>query len=339
MKNRACHRDTIMKPSRTIQQPLVSILILNWNRHDDLREAILSARKQTYENLQIVVVDNGSVDRSAEMVEESFPGVKLIRLHRNVGCPEGRNIGMINCDGEFIFTLDDDGVIQNDVIEKVVSLFGTNDRIGIVTIKTVNYYSGEARPAIHRCDSEKSGFVASFSGGASAIRKSILHKTGYYPHSYIYGGEENYLVYSVFNAGYLIYYLHDAVMFHKLTPKTRAEINKVKLLFRNELITTWRYFPLLLALAVTVRKYYLYFMLALRERQLGTYLKVLISSPFIIMTTRLRERVAMDDVSIMMVQRIKNRVIEDLDSLELEVAAIRRDPSYWKWLLNPRTAA
>lgn len=328
-----------MNSIQAVHEPLVSILILNWNRHDDLREAILSARKQTYGNLQIVVVDNGSVDRSADMVEEFFPDVKLIRLHRNVGCPEGRNIGMINCDGELIFTLDDDGVIEPDVIGKVVRAFGADERIGVVTIKTVNYYSGEARPSIHRCDSEKSGYVASFSGGASAIRKSILHKTGYYPYSYMYGGEENYLVYSIFNAGYRIYYLHDAVMFHKLSPKTKAEINKVRLLFRNELITTWRYFPLPLAFAVTIRKYYLYFRLALRERQLGTYLKVLIYSPFIIMTTRLREKVSMDDVSIIMVQRIKNRVFEDLESLEREVGKIRKEPSYWKWLFNLKTSS
>jgi GT2 family glycosyltransferase len=323
-----------MNHSSENRTPLVSVLIINWNRCEDLREAILSAKEQTYPHIQLVVVDNGSVDGSVEMLTESFPEVKLIRLHRNVGCPEGRNIGMINCDGEIIFSLDDDGTIEKDVIEKVVDAFDKNNRIGVVSIKLIDCYSDEAHPVGQVSDLEQNSYVASFSGGASAIRKSILNATGYYPHSFIYGGEENYLAYSIFNAGYLIYYLNDAKMFHKVSSKQRSAINNFKRRFNNDLVTTWRYFPLHLAFVATLRKYYLHLKTAVRQKRCLSFLGILAVSPLLITKTRLTERVKLDDATIIMMMRVKDRSFVDLESLDREFQAIRKNPSYTRWLLR-----
>ena len=60
--------------------PLVSIQILNWNRADETVRAIKSALNQTYNNIEIIIIDNGSTDDSIEKIEINFPNLKLIKL-------------------------------------------------------------------------------------------------------------------------------------------------------------------------------------------------------------------------------------------------------------------
>ena len=57
-------------------QPLVSVVIVNWNRCDDVVETLTDLQSQTYQNIETIVVDNGSVDDSIITLEEKFPEVK-----------------------------------------------------------------------------------------------------------------------------------------------------------------------------------------------------------------------------------------------------------------------
>ena len=75
-------------------KPLVSIQILNWNRAEDTQIAIQSALNQTYENIEIIVIDNGSSDDSVSLIRKKFSDIKLIELEKNFGCPGGRNLGI-----------------------------------------------------------------------------------------------------------------------------------------------------------------------------------------------------------------------------------------------------
>ncbi|HPJ71728.1 MAG TPA: glycosyltransferase [bacterium] len=86
--------------------PLFSVTIVTRNRRKELKRALTSVFTQHYRPIEVVVVDNDSGDGSGEMVREKWPEVRLIELHRNIGCQPGRNIAMKNCRGEFIFNLD-----------------------------------------------------------------------------------------------------------------------------------------------------------------------------------------------------------------------------------------
>src|SRR5690606_37509019 len=96
--------------------PLISIQILNWNRAQETQRAIKSALNQTYKNTEIIVVDNGSDDNSVELTKENFPDIKIIQLDKNYGCAGGRNRGIPYCRGEYIFYLDNDGVLHEDAV-------------------------------------------------------------------------------------------------------------------------------------------------------------------------------------------------------------------------------
>jgi len=91
---------------------LLSVVVVNWNSIDDLRSCLRSLRSQTHEKLEIVVVDNGSSDGSAEMVAAEFPEVVLLRQRENLGFAEGCNRGIEASHGTWVALLNNDAVAE-----------------------------------------------------------------------------------------------------------------------------------------------------------------------------------------------------------------------------------
>ena len=90
-----------------MSSPLVSVVIPTHNRRDLLAEAVASVREQTYDPIEIIVIDDGSGDGTAEMIRERFPRVRLVRQpHRGVSA--ARNRGIAEAQGEYIAFLDSD---------------------------------------------------------------------------------------------------------------------------------------------------------------------------------------------------------------------------------------
>ena len=64
-----------------IDNPLVSVIIVTWNRKDDILDALNALVRQTYKNLEIIVVDNGSSDGTSNEIKK-YPNCNLIILHQ-----------------------------------------------------------------------------------------------------------------------------------------------------------------------------------------------------------------------------------------------------------------
>jgi glycosyltransferase involved in cell wall biosynthesis len=118
--------------------PLVTIGIPTFNRADQyLKEAIESAVKQTYPNLEIIVSDNCSSDDTGQIVE-SFNNSR-IRYHRhdkNIGGNANFNFCLKQAKGAFFLLLHDDDLIDNDFIETCINAIGDRHEIGIVRTGT-----------------------------------------------------------------------------------------------------------------------------------------------------------------------------------------------------------
>ena len=99
--------------------PLVSILINNYNYGQFLREAIDSALNQTYRNIEIVVVDDGSTDNSREIIV-SYGNRIVAILKENGGQASAFNAGFAACTGKWICLLDADDVWVPNKVEAVV---------------------------------------------------------------------------------------------------------------------------------------------------------------------------------------------------------------------------
>lgn len=94
----------------------MSIIILNYNAGNLLLDCIESVFKTAYDNIEVIVVDNASVDQSHKKCKEKFDKIKLIENKQNLGYCEGNNVGIMAANGEFVIILNPDTIVTPDCI-------------------------------------------------------------------------------------------------------------------------------------------------------------------------------------------------------------------------------
>ena len=237
-----------------MRKPLISVAILTWNRRQYVLRAIESVFKQPYRPIEVVVVDSASTDGTTAAIEEAYPEVRVIRLHRNLGCPEGRNIALANCSGEIIFSLDDDAWLSPSTLSHCVERFQKEQDLGVIACRVRAPGEEEEKDP----KNIKEHYTGSFSGGAFAIRRKTLDRVGYFPSDFFRQAEEGDLALRLLEAGYSILYYPWAVVYHERVPINRN--NKLFMFYgcRNELYTVIRRYPLLLVPAVALWKIFVW---------------------------------------------------------------------------------
>ena len=201
-------------------QPLVSILIVTWNRCQELPRAIESALSQTWLRKEIVVMDNASTDGTAELVRERFPQVKLVQAPRNLGCPSGRNFGFRHCRGDYIYCLDDDGWLKPDAVEIAVRRAESEPRIAVV-MSRIHETAGDGVLRRLPEQREQPVYQASFCGGCSLIRREAIEQVGAFPEDFFRQAEEEDLAIRLLDAGWFCFLEPDSIMFHAPSPVGR----------------------------------------------------------------------------------------------------------------------
>jgi glycosyltransferase involved in cell wall biosynthesis len=109
----------------------VSIIIPCYNQAHFLKDAIESVFSQTYGNIEVIVVDDGSTDGTREICD-SYVGVKYVRVER-VGLSAARNIGVQFSKGDFLVFLDADDLLYPNAIEKNLNFFLNYKKIAFVS--------------------------------------------------------------------------------------------------------------------------------------------------------------------------------------------------------------
>ena len=108
---------------------LVSVIVPIYKVEEYLRECVDSITGQTYKNLEIILVDDGSPDRCGEICEEYARNDKRITVYHkeNGGLSDARNYGMARSHGEYITFVDSDDVIRADFVETLMGLIHKHD--------------------------------------------------------------------------------------------------------------------------------------------------------------------------------------------------------------------
>jgi GT2 family glycosyltransferase len=121
-------------------QPLVSAIVVCWNAADVLGRCLDHLFAQDYANHEIIVVDDGSDDDTAQIAERARKRgeLTLVRSPRNRGCPAARNLGLGRASGEIVAFVDADGFAAPDWLSELVLAFGDDPQIGGVA-STVFY--------------------------------------------------------------------------------------------------------------------------------------------------------------------------------------------------------
>jgi GT2 family glycosyltransferase len=117
----------------------VSVVIPTHNRREKLVRLINSIEKSVFPNIEIVVVDDASTDGTYEEIKR-FPNVKIIRNEEERLVSACRNLGINNSKGDFIFLVDDDNVLEEYCINKLVEMLVSQNAVGVVA-PIMYYYS------------------------------------------------------------------------------------------------------------------------------------------------------------------------------------------------------
>ena len=105
------------------QNPLVSVIVLNYNAGDLLLNCVDSVFKSTYPNFEVIIVDNLSTDNSHVRCKEKFKKIQLIENEKNLGYCEGNNVGIKSAKGEFILILNPDTIVDPDWLTELICAY------------------------------------------------------------------------------------------------------------------------------------------------------------------------------------------------------------------------
>ena len=111
---------------------LVSVIMVTRNGIRFLPDSMRQLKRQSYPNMELVVIDNGSTDGSPEFVESNFPEATVIRCVGNTGFSRGNNIGIKIAEGEYLLVLNQDVNLEADFIERLVEVMRSDPAIGTV---------------------------------------------------------------------------------------------------------------------------------------------------------------------------------------------------------------
>ncbi len=127
----------------------VSVVIATYNRALTITRSVQSVLTQTWSDLEVIIVDDGSTDKTLDVVEsikKSDDRVKIITLEKNSGATSARNRGLDNATGDFIMVWDSDDVLYPEAIAVTMKIFEKHSDVGVVSAPCRQLLRGEIVP-------------------------------------------------------------------------------------------------------------------------------------------------------------------------------------------------
>jgi len=152
-----------MKSNNHSSQPKVTIVIVNWNKCKDLLRLLDSIAVLEYENLDIVIVDNASVDNSVASIKNLPITINLLINHANLGGTGGFNSGirfaLQHCPCKYLWLLDNDATVSPKALKALVAAMESDPVIGLAGSRVLNAKNPEFIVETGAVFSWKSGTV------------------------------------------------------------------------------------------------------------------------------------------------------------------------------------
>ncbi len=240
-----------------------TVVIPNYNGKNYLDGCLSSLYKGTLEP-EIIVVDNGSADGSARLVEEKYPKTKLITFTENTGFCKAVNAGIKASSTEYVLLLNNDTVSDEHMIEYMERAIRRNEKIFSVGAKMLNLHEPDkldgagdlycalgwayARGKDKAADAyPNSCRIFSACGGAALYRRKVFEEIGYFDENHFAYLEDVDIGYRANIYGYYNRYVPEAVVYHAGSAVSGSRHNnfKVKLSARNSIYLIWKNMPLI----------------------------------------------------------------------------------------------
>jgi GT2 family glycosyltransferase len=122
-------------------QPLVSVVTVNYNQAKVTCEFLESLGKITYSAIEVIVVDNHSPTDNPDIIKEKYPSITLLKTKVNLGFAGGNNFALPYCSGKYILFINNDTEVDPNFLEPMVALSESDSKIGMVNPRVQYFYS------------------------------------------------------------------------------------------------------------------------------------------------------------------------------------------------------
>ena len=292
--------------------PLISVVIPNHNGAKYLEKCLQTLQIQTRENVEIVVVDNASEDKSLEAVQTIAPGAVVLRENRNLGFAGAVNAGIRSSHGHWVAVLNNDTELAADWIAECVQAIQSHPEAVFFACKILDftdrhrlYSAGDCylRGGIgyrrgqelqDREDYHEECEVFSASGCAALYRRQVLEEIGGFDERFFAYLEDVDLGLRLQAAGYRGYYVPRAVVYHHGAATSGGEFSPlaVCLRTRNSLLLLLKNMPMLIfwrCLPMITLAQLFWFVRAVVHKRAASYFRGL-SGAFLLAPAMIRER-------------------------------------------------
>jgi GT2 family glycosyltransferase len=219
--------------------PLVTILIATKDRPDDLRRTLRCLREQLYPEIELLIIDDGSLPKLESLVREEAPHAIYIYHEQSAGCPQRRSEGFEIAKGAYILQVDDDShPVQPDALARAVLTMQARPEIGILS-----FYIFNGEPLPEQLPKPAAKYHSSFVGCGALIRSVAVRKVGGYLGFFRGEREEEELSLRLMKSGWAIFFDPDILIHHHVSVSNRQYERAWMRAIRNKLWTLLMHFP------------------------------------------------------------------------------------------------
>jgi len=239
----------------------VSIILVNYNGTEIASECLHSIQNQLHAvPCEVIVVDNASTDQSPDLIEKTFPTVKLLRQTKNRGFGTGNNVGASVASGKYLFLLNTDTLLTYDLLPHLIEVIEQDSTIGIVAPKLLNsdgsfqistarsislwgeyqdlkqkreYRNNPARICQKFTETQEVDIVM---GAALFIRKSLFEELGGFDETFFMYFEESDLCRRSQTKGWKIIYTPEVSLIHLGGYSINKTVDRLRLEYRRSQI-------------------------------------------------------------------------------------------------------
>jgi GT2 family glycosyltransferase len=256
--------------------PRVTVVIPNWNGERFLNLCLPSLRRQSFEDFETILVDNGSTDASVDFTRRNFPEVRVIALGDNRGFSAAVNAGIRASEAEYVALLNNDAEVDPGWLEALVCAAELHPEAGLFASKLVDFHdrhlldgAGDAlrrsglpyrigHRELDRGQYERETFVFSACAAAALYRRALFEEIGPFDEDFFAYCEDGDVSFRAQLAGYRCLYVPGAIVYHVGSASTGGKRsptatrlgtqNGINLLVKNlPRALVWRNLPSLLA--------------------------------------------------------------------------------------------
>ena len=235
-----------------MNQPKVTVIIVAYNAEgmkNIFKDCLDSALNLKYENYEVVVVNNGSTDRTREILEDYEKDLKIINLKKNIGFAGGNNIAYENSKSEFVLLLNQDAIPEQDSLKELVKISIKDNKIGALGGIQVDYKKRNITglgalieiygnnifiDSIPSIDEIKESYYSYIPSAFLLVKRKVIGNT-LHPKEFFTYSEDTELCFRIWSRGYYVKLYPAVVCSHEF--RTSIKVASKRNLFLNRMLS------------------------------------------------------------------------------------------------------